>query len=134
MHKRKIEKAVIVCFAGLGLLVLGGGCATRGAPMDVSGKVIYAGSQTGTIRLTFKGPVAPQTLTFLVDDQWKGSFSYHLIVLQGTYSLSAYLDTNRDNKQQPDEPSGSFDANGDARPDKLLATGKVIADVTLTDR
>ncbi len=119
----------------LGMAAMAFGCAIGpGAPADISGDIKCAGTKTGAISLTFKGPVAPQTLAYLVDDRWKGSTPYHLIVLEGTYSLTAYLDTNGDNRQQSDEPSGYYDSNNDGKPDKLFAHGKVTADITLTDR
>ena len=119
----------------LGMAAIAFGCAIGpGAPADISGDIEYAGTKTGTILLTFKGRVAPQTLTFAVGDQWEGSTSYHIIVLEGTYSVSAYLDTNGDNRQQSDEPSGNYDPDNNGRPDKLSAHGKVTADITLTDR
>ena len=60
--------------------------------------------------------------------------SYDLHVRIGTYTVSAYLDTNYDNKQEPNEPSGYYDGNGDGMPDEIVVKGEMVAiDITLRD-
>ena len=59
---------------------------------------------------------------------------YDIVVRTGTYTVSAYMDTNYDNKQEPNEPSGYYDGNGDGKADEIVVKGKVNGiDITLHD-
>jgi hypothetical protein len=56
------------------------------------------------------------------------------VLYYGTYTVSAYLDTNDNNEQEPDEPSGYYDGNGDGEPDEVFVDGEVTdIDITMRD-
>jgi hypothetical protein len=59
---------------------------------------------------------------------------YNARVRTGTYTVSAYIDTNYNNKQDPNEPLGFYDGDGDGKADEIVVKGEVSGiDITLHD-
>jgi hypothetical protein len=97
------------------------------------GQISYAGTQVGQILVDAIRP-GEQDITSRYGIGMDNIGPYDMVVRIGTYIISAYMDTNYDNKQDPNEPFGFYDANGDGKADEISVRGKVTGiNITLHD-
>jgi len=97
------------------------------------GQISYAGTQVGQILVDAIRP-GEQDITSRYGIGMDNIGPYDMVVRTGTYIISAYMDTNYDNKQDPNEPFGFYDANGDGKADEIIVRGKVTGiNITLRD-
>ena len=126
-----LKLGVITVAACLILILLVGGCTFQ--QRAIIGQISYAGTQVGQISVDATRP-GEQGITSRYGIGMNNIGPYDMVVRTGTYTVSAYMDTNYDNKQGPNEPFGFYDANGDGKADEIIVRGKVTGiNITLRD-
>ena len=126
-----IKLGVITVLVCLTLISLAGGCTVQ--QRAIIGQISYAGTQVGQILVDATRP-GEQGITSRYGIGMNNIGPYDMVVRTGTYTVSAYMDTNYDNKQEPNEPFGFYDANGDGKADEIVVKGEVTGiDITLHD-
>ena len=126
-----LKLGVITVAACLTLILLVGGCTFQ--QREIIGQISYAGTQLGQVKVIATRP-REQGITSFYAIGMNNLGLYDSVVRTGTYTVSAYVDTNYDNKQEPNEPFGFYDANGDGKADKIIVRGKVTGiNITLRD-
>ena len=127
----KQKLGAIAVLASLTLIPLTGGCTFQ--QRAIMGQIGYAGTQTGRVEVIATRP-GEQGITSFYAIGMNNLGPYDSVVRTGTYTVSAYVDTNYDNKQEPNEPFGFYDANGDGKADEIIVRGKVTGiNITLRD-
>ena len=100
----------------------------------IIGRISYTGTQTGDIKVLATRPGESGLKSFYaIVMRSPGTYDIH--VRNGTYTVSAFVDTDYDNRQSANEPSGYYDSNGDGKADELTVRGEVTGiDFTLKDQ
>jgi hypothetical protein len=129
--RMNLKLGVITVAACLTLIQLVGGCTFQ--QREIIGQISYAGTQVGQVKVIATRP-GEQGITSFYAIGMNNIGPYDSVVRTGTYTISAYMDTNYDNKQKPNEPSGFYDGNRDGKADEIVVKGEVTGiDITLHD-
>jgi hypothetical protein len=81
-------------------------------PVLISGNVSYAGSQTGTLRVTASSADEGGTRQFALELSGpETDYAFTNLLSSRTYSISAYLDTTHDSTIHPWQPVGAYAGN-----------------------
>lgn len=103
-------------------------------PREIKGQIIYSGNGYGSIHVSAIRPGEEGIKSRYNIGMDRFDSDYHIIVRTGTYTVSAYMDTNYNHEQDSDEPSGFYDSNGDGIADEITVKGEVLGiDITLYD-
>jgi hypothetical protein len=99
---------------------------------SISGTIFYPGPERGNFILNLI-PVNSSLRGGITGPMDSSAQSYSSYVLEtGTYTVSVFLDINLNGTDDPGEPSGIYDADGDGKPDEVRIKGKVTGiDITL---
>ncbi len=126
-----LKLGVITVLACLTLIPLTGGCTFQ--QRAIIGQISYAGAHIGEVSVIATRP-GEQGVTSFYAIGMNNLGPYDIHVRTGTYIISAYMDTDYDNKQDPNEPFGYYDGNGDGKADEIVVKGEVTSiDITLHD-
>jgi hypothetical protein len=128
-----MKKSKILALFSILLIVvmLTGGCTPQ--PRAIMGRISYAGTQIGSVKVVAIRP-GEQGVKSRYEVGMNDLGSYNMRVRTGTYTISAYMDTDYDNKQAPNEPFGYYDGNGDDKTDEIIVKGEVTGiDIMLHD-
>jgi hypothetical protein len=127
----KQKLGAIAVLASLTLIPLTGGCTFQ--QRAIMGQIGYAGTQTGRVEVIATRP-GEQGITSFYAILMNNLGPYNIRVRTGTYTVSAYTDTNYNDKQDPNEPFGFYDGDRDGKADEIVVKGEVSGiDITLHD-
>ena len=119
---------VLVCLL---LMPLTGACTIQ--QRAIMGQIRYSGAQVGQVIVTATRP-GEKGITSSYGIGMNNIGSYNMLVRTGTYTVSAYMDSNYNNRQDPDEPFGYYDGNKDNKADEIVVKGEITdIDITLHD-
>ena len=127
----KLKVMIVLVFLIFITSLLSVGCGPQ--PRAIIGKIIYSGMQIGKVRVIAARPGKESIRSrYVIAMDNLGPYDLH--VSTGTYTVSAYLDADYDGNQDPNEPSGYYDDDGDGKADEIVVRGEVTGiDITLHD-
>lgn len=128
---KSYRSLILLCVFILTLLTSVSSCTPQ--PRAILGQIQYSGLHRGDISVVAVRPnEVGITSSYTIGLTRLGP--YDIRVRTGTYTVSAYMDVNYNNRQDADEPSGIYDANGDNMPDEIIVKGEVTdIDIILLD-
>ena len=107
------------------------GCGPQ--PRAIIGEIIYSGMPIGKVIVVATRP-GKEGIRSRYVIAMNNLGSYDIRVSTGTYTVSAYIDTDYNKNQDPHEPSGYYDGDGDGEGDEIVVRGEVTGiDITLHD-
>ena len=110
------------------------GCGIQ--PGAILGEIHYDGIKTGEVTVTAQrvGKTGRFSVYNVSTGRKLGAYDMRLRRTGETYTVSAYMDINNNNKQDADEPTGFYDNNKDGIPDEVVVKGEVSnINITLID-